>query len=504
VVNKLLLTRSQISLIHRELTVRPTFNPFSPSDPFLVYFEDDEYFYLPRYWAEERLGRAKATQLPDGNEAQIEVAQGLLPHQTPAWAALEQRFDPNSASGSGGILSLPCGYGKCLGLGTQVMLWPQGQIAVEDIRPGFKLMGPDQQPREVITLARGREMMAQIIPQDPSGHLQPWSCNLSHLLTLYCLSSQTIQEHSVQEWLSWSVTQQQRYRLIQVSLPGFTTQEALEISPSLLDLPRPRSERASLAFKLSPNRPKTGWWVKAQYAQLYRDLGYYTTRTLVQDQVWVWGRPELFRLYSFQVQVTGPGNYYGFTLNRDKRFLLADRVVTHNTFLAIRLAARLRGQTLIVVHKDFLVKQWISSIRRFSPSSKIGLIKADKVEIKDKDFVIGMLQSLSKRDYGPVFNGFRFVIIDEVHHIGAEKFSQALPVIFSKFTLGLSATPWRKDGTSPVFFHYLGPLFYQEKRQGDQRVRVLAPRLSWPGHPAYQTKYQKVNNRSMIATGRMQ
>ena len=65
--------------------------------------------------------------------------------------------------------------------------------------------------------------------------------------------------------------------------------------------------------------------------------------------------------------------------------------------------------------------------RTISPDAKVGLIKAQTIDIEDKDIVIGSLQSLSMKDYDVyVFNDFGFVIVDECHRIASEIFSRAL------------------------------------------------------------------------------
>ena len=46
-------------------------------------------------------------------------------------------------------------------------------------------------------------------------------------------------------------------------------------------------------------------------------------------------------------------------------------------------------------------------------------------------------------------------IVSNCHHISSETFSQALPKIATKCTLGLTATPTRADGLTKVFEWYL-------------------------------------------------
>ena len=69
------------------------------------------------------------------------------------------------------------------------------------------------------------------------------------------------------------------------------------------------------------------------------------------------------------------------------------------TVMALNILSRLRKKTLIIVHKGFLVQQWEERIRQYLPTARIGRIQAQIVDIENKDIVIGMLQSLSMKDY---------------------------------------------------------------------------------------------------------
>jgi len=127
------------------------------------------------------------------------------------------------------------------------------------------------------------------------------------------------------------------------------------------------------------------------------------------------------------------------------------------TVIAINIACRLKLKTLFISHKDFLNVQFAERVKMFSPDSSIGIIKQNKVDIENKDFVVGSLQSIAMRDYDPsIFKDFGLVIIDEVHHCSAEVFSQALIKTCSPFVLGLSATLNRKDGLRKVFEWFIG------------------------------------------------
>ena len=144
------------------------------------------------------------------------------------------------------------------------------------------------------------------------------------------------------------------------------------------------------------------------------------------------------------------------------------------TIMALYLISLLKRKTIVIVHKEFLLNQWIKRIEEFLPEARIGIIQASKIDVQNKDIVIGMLQSLSSKDYNvdEVFGDFGFVIVDECHHIAAEVFSRSLPKVNSYYSLGLSATPKRADGLSHVFESYLGPMVYKVGKRDDKLVRV--------------------------------
>jgi superfamily II DNA or RNA helicase len=134
---------------------------------------------------------------------------------------------------------------------------------------------------------------------------------------------------------------------------------------------------------------------------------------------------------------------------------------------------QLKKKALIIVHKEFLMNQWIERICKYYPTARIGKIQGQVIDIEGKDIVLGMLQSLSMKDYpSSIFDSFGLTIIDEVHHISSEVFSCALFKLVTKYMLGLSATMNRSDGTSNVFKMFLGPVVYKQERSKDEKVIV--------------------------------
>lgn len=159
------------------------------------------------------------------------------------------------------------------------------------------------------------------------------------------------------------------------------------------------------------------------------------------------------------------------------------------TFCATYGACYLGLSTLVVVTTENLMDQFEDAIRTFAPAARIGRIQGDKVDVKDKDFVVAMLHSLCQRNYPiQLYDQFGLTIFDECHHLGSEMFCKAMMKIRTKFTLGLSATPERADGLSPVFYKFLGPLFHSEKRSGSNRI-IVKKLATYSNDDAYRVLY---------------
>lgn len=142
------------------------------------------------------------------------------------------------------------------------------------------------------------------------------------------------------------------------------------------------------------------------------------------------------------------------------------------TAIALWLISQIKKRTLIVVHKEFLLNQWIERIKQFLPHASIGVIQQNRCEI-DNDIVIGMIQTIVKRDYPEgTFNSIGCTIFDEVHHCSAQGFSNVFFKTGSKMTIGLSANVKRNDGLTKVLEWFLGPIIKNEMLSEIQKPTV--------------------------------
>jgi len=143
---------------------------------------------------------------------------------------------------------------------------------------------------------------------------------------------------------------------------------------------------------------------------------------------------------------------------------------------ALGLAEKLRKSTLIVVHKEFLMRQWADritgnserNIKGLFPDARVGFIQEDRCEYgPDYDFTIAMIHSLAKEDGtrypAEMYNSFGLVMSDETHRVAAKTWAPVMPMFSARWRIGLSATLRRKDGAEDVFFQHIGEIEYVAK-----------------------------------------
>lgn len=118
------------------------------------------------------------------------------------------------------------------------------------------------------------------------------------------------------------------------------------------------------------------------------------------------------------------------------------------------LIAERKVSTLILVHRVQLLDQWKERITEFLgiPAKEIGTLAGPKKKLTG-NVDIGMLQTLTKmEDVSEIAQKYSQIIIDECHHIPATSFEAILKQLPARYVLGLTATPYRKDGLQKILF----------------------------------------------------
>ena len=127
------------------------------------------------------------------------------------------------------------------------------------------------------------------------------------------------------------------------------------------------------------------------------------------------------------------------------------------TVMALRIIAARRQPTLIIVHTKELLNQWLARIETFLsiPKDTIGVIGGGKKTVGTK-ITVAIINSLYPMA-ASLSHQFGHVVIDECHRCPSRTFGEAVSSLSPHYLLGLSATPYRRDGLTELINWHLGP-----------------------------------------------
>ena len=152
------------------------------------------------------------------------------------------------------------------------------------------------------------------------------------------------------------------------------------------------------------------------------------------------------------------------------------------TVVAASIIARRCVNTLILVHRTELLRQWQERLQAFLGAGKdlVGTIGGGKAKPTGR-IDIAVMQSLSRHgEVDPLVEGYGQVIVDECHHVGAVSFDAILRRAKAKYVLGLTATPIRRDGQQPIIFMQCGPTRHTVLRPEGAPKDLEVVRRLWP------------------------
>lgn len=127
------------------------------------------------------------------------------------------------------------------------------------------------------------------------------------------------------------------------------------------------------------------------------------------------------------------------------------------TVTALDIIAKRQQPTLVLVHTKELLYQWKDRVKEFLDEDA-GLFGAGKKEIKP--ITIGMVQTVRKH-LDKLKDKFGHIVVDECHRTPSSTFLECASAFDAKYTLGLTATPIRRDGLAKVIFLSLGDLAHE-------------------------------------------
>ena len=179
ILNKNEFNIKLINEIKEDLTVHPKnnyLNDKSSVKNFTVFNESKKYLYIPKYYGLLKVGKPLQYLENEGEESKMTFNSDLKDYQLPC---VEKVISTCKTQG-GGLVCVPCGFGKCLGYNTKILMYSNKIKYVQNVKVGDKLMGDDNKERNVLSICSGKEMLYKI--HTPTG--DDYIVNESHILTV--------------------------------------------------------------------------------------------------------------------------------------------------------------------------------------------------------------------------------------------------------------------------------------------------------------------------------
>lgn len=283
-------------------------------------------------------------------------------------AAVQGSLDNNIS-----IITGAGGTGKCLDPNTPLLLFDGSIKVAKEIKVGDILMGDDSMPRRVMSICSGTDNMYEIRPSKG----RPFTCNEPHVLTLRTADGNII-DMPLNEFMQKPVEFQKACQLYHVGIEY--PERAMELHPAVVGIYIAVSNDANMciprAYKYNARKHRLALLasiidvvgkvegdhidINLQFERLRNDveyvalsLGYMATRIeegirlegMLSDLPFHIDRQALIDTeasrVSFEVIPKGRGEYCGFTLDGNGRFLLSDFLVTHNTTIIAEIVHNL-------------------------------------------------------------------------------------------------------------------------------------------------------------------
>jgi len=159
--------------------------------------------------------------------------------------------------------------------------------------------------------------------------------------------------------------------------------------------------------------------------------------------------------------------------------VLAATTAFGKTVLAAWLIAQRRVNTLVLVHRQQLLEQWIERLSGFLgvPAKTIGRLGGGRKKLTGK-IDVALVQSLARKGAVDDRIGiYGHLVVDECHHVSARSFELVARRVKAKFVTGLSATVSRKDGHHPIIFMQCDPVRHRVDAKGQAAARPFTHRV---------------------------
>ncbi len=147
---------------------------------------------------------------------------------------------------------------------------------------------------------------------------------------------------------------------------------------------------------------------------------------------------------------------------------------TGKTQIALAFCALAKTRTLVIVHTEDILQQWIEAAHKAIPDADIGVVRGREFHIGH--VTIATVQTLQKYvGYGTdkkFWKQFGAVIADEGHHVSAPSWEAVLNQCPARYRFGFTASPTRADGMHPTMQFIIGPIIHRQKFTSSVKVEV--------------------------------
>lgn len=137
------------------------------------------------------------------------------------------------------------------------------------------------------------------------------------------------------------------------------------------------------------------------------------------------------------------------------------------TVTALALAHQLKLRPLVLVHTKDLMDQWIAASEKFLgyPLDQVGAGKHTNTSPVGSVAMVQTLATWSRTQLERLARWHGVLIADECHHAPATTILEIMWDLGLPRRYGVSATPTREDGLTPLLHWMLGPIVYQVRTE---------------------------------------
>ena len=130
------------------------------------------------------------------------------------------------------------------------------------------------------------------------------------------------------------------------------------------------------------------------------------------------------------------------------------------TVISCKLIADKKINTLIITEKLQLLRQWKDSIKRFL-NYDAGVVGGGKNTITNVIDVASIKSIWNNGKFNDFVKNYGMIIIDECHHLAAFTYESAVNTVTAKYVYGVTATPERENGHTPIIKMQCGAIRYE-------------------------------------------